>query len=757
MEETTAINYIDGGVTTIDLHSTKPILYYNKLNHVYEHDYKLNKRKLLHSFINPIKNVFHVPGKNHEVIIMDNQLPPAITLLDTQSCTIKSVTWSKLKNKPLQSFLIYNSEHGTVVLIHKIGKTDVLVEVVQIRDGILFPINTQIFNGLVDLKGSELLSMDKTTTNIIIYGDSSVIIVTADNKKGTLNLKIKFSIEKQIKKIRANPLLQIFAIMDSQHSLSFYDVDGLLFNKIDSKQAVFLDFTLLDNSLRTLCDDGGINTANLTKLTLKEYSRIDFDSMQVSSLLIHKNMDHLIIIDKFKMLKVFDYKANRIIVNLILNDEKWISSTIFNKNLYMFNRYNMNGVYKQVGDQRCVEYYMLEGFDEKITCSVQHNEFIIIGSEAGKINVYDPINMNVKQTIKVSDSPIRSICSVDNRSNHILIRTNDQIVLLETHKILKILKTIDRVDEIAPLALDFTLNKGFGNYGITSYTASYCVTSTFLRIIEINITDQFIDYNPLFEFEFNEEIIDFKFDAHRKTALILHETNVTKLNKNTGIQTEVAWFESRALSLSVDTDFGLFAVLLEDNKLRRTYIEIYRPKNTNAINRIEFNYLISKVEFLNSDLLILSENGLLEARPKLSVLEDDRTFFNKFDDTTINSEYHTTKYDKRSLPLGEVSIRKPLYSKTKITNRNASIKEASHVNITEHIRSKYLRCTQKSTENKENLESVSKPSGNEKEHSSKIDYTENLKRLANTYNRKNKLENTVTCQDILIDPQDIDD
>ena len=76
--------------------------------------------------------------------------------------------------------------------------------------------------------------------------------------------------------------------------------------------------------------------------------------------------------------------------------------------------------------------------------------------------------------------------------------------------------------------------------------------------MEINITNQFVDCNPLFEFEFDEDIIDFKFDSLNKVALILHETHVVELNKNTNCRTELAWFEFRALRLCVDNDFGLF-------------------------------------------------------------------------------------------------------------------------------------------------------------------------------------------------------
>lgn len=757
MEANKTINYVDGGTTAIEMHSTQPIIYYNKLNHIYEHDYLNNTRTKLHSLIHPIQDVFHVPNKNNELLLIDNQMPPAITLLDTVTSTIKSVIWSKLKVRPLKSIILFNSEQGLFVTLHKISQTDLMVELLRIKDGFLVAGENQVFPGLIDIQGADMLKTTKSTSSIVLYDKMNVLIMNIDAKNCAICFKTKFSVPHNIKKIRTHTVLQIFAILNVKSEIDFYDVDGLHYHRIAAHTSKFLDFIITNNSLRTFEEDGNVSTANLTKLSLTNYSHINIDTTTTTLFIAHKFLDHILTRDKFNMVKLIDYKLNNDLITLMLNKDEWISTTIFNKNLYLFNRFNTNGIFKLKDINRCVEYFMLDGFEDNIVCTTQHNDSILMACESGRISVFDPIEMKIKHSAKISETPLRFLQSTTGRVDHVLLRTNNQIVIAETYPVLRNLKVIEIVEPTTTLSLSLAINKGFGDYGIVSYTAGYCVTPKFLRIVEINITSQFVDINPLFEYEFDDDIIDFVFDPSNKTAIVLHDTHVVELNKITGQRQELAWFDHRAIKISTDYDSGIYGVILQGDRPNRSCVEIYKFKNTVAINHIEFNYKVKTINFMNTDLVVVSEQGLIESRPKVPISNDDDFYYNKKSNLSVQSHYDHLSIDNRSLHTIDKKPPIAIQTQSKFTNRTFSIKENTQVDVMEHIRSKYMRKPFHVVANKENTQLLTKMTGKESETPGKVDYKENLRRLAGTYGRNGRDIVTVMSDEVLTDPHDIDD
>lgn len=757
METSSTINYIDGGTTTIDMHATQPIVYYNKLNHVYEHNYLDNNRKLLHSFIHPIEYVFHVPEKPNELIVVENQQPLSVTLLDTSTCAVKSVIWSKLKVKVSKSTAVFNEEQGAFILVHKTGQTDIALESIKKKDGRLDAGEFQIFPGLMDLQGAEGFTRSKSVTSIVLHDAANVAIIHIDAKTGMMSVKTKFSVQEGIYKLRTHPVLQIFAIMNTKREIMLYDIDGVFFFKIDPKSSKFVDFAFTEGFLKTFDEEGSVGIANLTKLSLTTYSKVDPGIVAAPRLFIHKTLEHILAKDMFNMLKIVDYKFNKDIRTLMLNNEEWIASNIFNKNLYLFNRFNMNGIYKLKDGKRFVEYYMLDGFEERVMCTAQHGDSIIIASDNGRLNIYDPMEMRIKKSAKVTGAAIDAVQSISTRVNHVLCRSDGQIIIAETSPVIRNIKVIDVVDKKAPVALGFSINKGFGDYGITSYTASYCVTPRLLRIVEINITAQFVDCNSLFEFEFHEDIIDFAFDPSNRTALILHEAQLIELNKNTNNRVELASFDNKATKICADIDFGLYAVLLQDNQPHRSFVEVYKPKSPTPLTMIEYNYRVRSISFINSDIVTISEHGLIESRPKLPETIDDDFFYKKKSKTTLESQYDVSLSEVRSFRITEAKPHLAVQTQSRYTNRHSSINEIYPIDVVEHIRSKYVRRPFETVSNRENMQSASKLTAKQTESPAAVDYKENLRRLAGTYGKKTREEVLLDKTDVLADPQDIDD
>lgn len=749
------INYIDGGTTTTEFHSTKPIIYYNKLNHIFEHNYLTNDRRKLHSFISPIRDVFHVSSQNNELIVMDNQTPPSLTLFDTLTCTVKSVVWSKLKTRSLQSFIAHNSEQNSFIFVHKISESDIMIEPLRIKDEILVSEESQIFTGIIDLIGVQLLGFSKTITSIVLYGTNNIMIMNIEASNGNMSFKSKFSVAQNILKIRSHAILQIFAVLNNKHEIDFYDCDGLSFHKIESRSSKFIDFVLKNNSLRTLEEDGTISVSNLTKLHLALFSKIDKETINASSLKMHKTLDHILAFESCNMAQIVEYKANKSLITFMLNNEEWETSTLYNKNLFLFSRLNTSGVYKQRDGKRFIEYYMLDGFEDGIVCTAQHSESILIGTGNGKIAVFDPLEMKIKQIVKVAEGPILAIESTLKKTDHVLIRTTDKLALVEISPILRSLKTIETIDPLTTSSLKFIGNRGFGNYGVVSYSATYCVTSKLLRVVEINITSQFVDCNPLFEYEVDEDIVDFAVDQNAKDIFILHDHRIVQLNKITGLKTEIMAFDVRASKFCVENNSNSFFVLLQMDKANRSIVETYNFKDIIPRSRVEYNYRVKTIHVVNEDIIAVAEQRFIESRSKILSGSDVDFFHGKKSALTNHSQLYNLSINIRTDFIEEAQSNNMFIGD--VTQRSNKIKD-SQIDIVQQIRSKYIRRPFESLNNN-NEASFMMSKGNSKviEVQPQIDYRDSLRRLAGTYARSENCNERVQNENLLVDPQDIDD
>ena len=745
------MQYIDGATTVVESHSTKPIIYFNKSHHLIEFSYLTKKKESLYSFLQPIDCIFHLEEMGNRLFLIDQAEPQNLIFFDTNTRIQLNSVCIDEKERLSNVKVLFNSESNLLFIVGNCNKTDLFVDVFLIKNNNMTRVTSKVFLNQIRLTDCHIVKQKGSLTRFVVSNSSKLMLLNFNSKNLYFEVHKNFSTDKTIRKTSSNKLLQLFATLDTSGTVKFFDDNGLQYLRFKDDSAMIVDFIFMDNSILTFDNKGCVKGSNLTANCLQLRHKIEQHILSgQDTMLFHRNKSHLFTVNKNNMMSIYDYSANKELARLMINKSNWSQIVQHNTNLYLFSETNLYAYLKYKDEQFLTEYYLFENFADKISCIANTASKILFGSVEGKVFVFDPLKQKIEDSNSLSAYPIKTIATAELDDNEFVVKHDNVIEFGELTPVLRCLSFIDETDSQCDKTI-LIKNRELSNYNITSYFLFYCSTDTELRVKEINRTSEFVDVNLLFEFDFDEKIVDFEFNEKANQVILLLETKVLTVNKTTGFMETLAGLNYNGLKLVFNPATDSFAVIQYDQTNNRSFVEVFDFNNGNLLATVENYNKIVDLKFIRDSIIVISDKGLIEVvkLTKLSTTLDE--FYSR--SMKVNQD------SPRVQPVPQMKEKKSTFFKSiKSKYIKNTINESKSENILSALLNKYTRKPFTNAEYKTNAlaqkNQVNKKFGTE---AVKLcDYKENLDSLMSSL-RRFKMEKTIESNEILEDPADIDD